>query len=145
MSSYQSFRKPLLKLSLSILLVLIMTYSLFPSTIMAVDATGTWKADIETQVGVFKYTYILKQEGTQVTGKILFEMDSEKSETAVLEGKVNGDIIEFVEMMKFQGMELKVTYKGKVTGDEISFTRQVGEYGTEEFIAKRGAAQETKK
>jgi hypothetical protein len=151
MSSYQSLRKPLLKLHLSILLVIMMTNVLFPSTTMTIDVTGTWTADIETQVGKFKYTYILKQEGTQITGKILSELEGEKRETVVVEGKLNGDTIEFVEMMKFQDMDLKISYKGKVTGDEISFTRQVGEYATEVFIAKRGkaevppAALETKK
>ena len=141
MSSYQSLRKPLLKLYLSILLVIMMTNALFALTTMAIDVTGTWKADIETQVGKFKYTYILKQEGTKITGKILSELEGEKSETVVLEGKLNGDTIEFVEMSKFQDMDLKINYKGKVTGDEISFTRQVGEFGTEEFIAKRGKAE----
>jgi ABC-type sulfate transport system permease component len=38
-------------------------------------------------------------------------------------------------------MDLKISYKGKVTGDEISFTRQVGEYATEVFIAKREKAE----
>jgi hypothetical protein len=151
MLSYQSLRKPLLKLHLSILLVMLMTNAMFPVTTMAIDVTGTWKADIETQVGKFKYTYLLKQEGTQITGKILSELEGEKRETVVLEGKLNGDTIEFVEMMNFQDNELKISYKGKVTGDEISFTRQVGEYATEVFIAKREkaevppAASETKK
>jgi len=151
MSSYQSLRKPLLKLLLSVLLVIMMTNAVFSSTTMAVDVTGTWKANVETQVGIFKYTYILKQEGTQITGKILSELEGEKRETVVLEGKLNGDTIEFVEMMNFQDFDLKINYKGKVTGDEISFTRQVGEFGTEVFIAKREkaeippAATETKK
>ena len=140
MSSYLSLRKPLLKLHLTVLLVIVMTNALFPSITMAVDVTGTWNAEIETQVGKFKYTYILKQEGTKVTGKILSELEGEKRETIVLEGKIDGDTIEFVEMMKFQDMDLKITYKGKVTGEEIKFTRQVGEYGAEEFIAKRAKA-----
>jgi hypothetical protein len=141
MLSYQSLRKPLLKLHLSILLVMLMTNAMFPVATMAIDVTGTWKADIETQVGKFKYTYLLKQEGTQITGKILSELEGEKRETVVLEGKLNGDTIEFVEMMNFQDNELKISYKGKVTGDEISFTRQVGEYATEVFIAKREKAE----
>jgi len=141
----------LLKMNLSVLFVIIMTNALFTSTTMAIDVTGTWKAEIETQVGKFKYTYILKQEGAIITGKILSELEGEKHETVVLEGKLNSDIIEFTEMMKFQDMDLKINYKGKVTGDEISFTRQVGEYGTETFIAKRlkadapPATPETKK
>lgn len=151
MTHYQSLRKPLFKLHLSILLVMLMTNAMFAVTTMAIDVTGTWKGDIETQVGIFKYTYILKQEGTQVTGKILSELEGEKRETVVLEGKLNGDTIEFVEMMRFQDMDLKIIYKGKVTGDEISFTRQVGEFATEVFVAKREkaevppATQETKK
>jgi len=140
MLSYQSFKKPFSKLHLLILMFILMTNAMFPAITMAIDVTGTWKAEIETQVGKFKYTYIFKQEGTVITGKILSEMEGEKNETVVLEGKLNGDIIEFTEMMKFQDMDLKINYKGKVTGDEISFTRQVGEFATEVFIAKRQKA-----
>lgn len=151
MLSYQSFKKPLLKLHLTILLVILMTNAMFPALAMAIEVTGTWKADIETPVGKFKYTYILKQEGTVITGKILSEMEGQKNETAVLEGKLNGDIIEFTEMMKFQDTDLKINYKGKIAGDEISFNRQVGDFGAEDFIAKRvkdeaaPATPETKK
>ena len=144
MSGYQSLKKLLLKLHLSVLLVIMMTNVLFPSTTLAIDVTGTWKAEIETQVGKFKYTYILKQEGTKVTGKILSELEGEKRETVVLEGKLNADTIEFTEMMKFQDTDLKISYKGKVNGDEISFTRQVGEFANEVFIAKREKAEVTK-
>jgi len=137
MLSYQSLRKSLLKMHLSVLLVILMTNALFSQTTIAIDVTGTWKAEIETQVGKFKYTYVLKQEGTKITGKILSDLDGVKNETVVLEGKITGEIIEFVEMMKFQDTDIKITYKGKVTGDEISFTRQVGEFGSETFLAKR--------
>ena len=35
-------------------------------------------------------------------------------------------------------MELKVSYTGKITSaDEIKFTRNVGEFATEEIVAKR--------
>lgn len=143
MLSYQSFKKPLLKWHLSILLVLLMTNAVFPATTLAIDVTGTWKADIETPVGKFKYTFILKQEGTVITGKILSDMEGQKSETAVLEGKINGDLIEFTEMMKFQDNDLKINYKGKVKEDEISFNRQVGDFGAEDFIAKRAKDEAT--
>ena len=141
MLNYQRLRKQFLKLNLSVLLVMLVTSEVFPVTTFAIDVTGTWKADIETPVGKFKYTYLLKQEGTQITGKILSELDGEKRETVVLEGKLSGDTIEFVEMMNLQDFELKINYKGTVTGDEISFTRQVGEFCTEEFVAKREKAE----
>lgn len=151
MLSYQNLRKPLLKLQLTVLLVILATNAMFAATALAVDVTGTWKADIETPVGKFKYTYILKQEGTVITGKILSDMEGQKNETAVLEGKLNGDVIEFTEMMKFQDNDLKINYKGKVSADEISFNRQVGDFGAEDFVAKRvkdevaPATPETKK
>jgi hypothetical protein len=143
MSGYQSLRKPLLRMNFFVLMFILMTNPLFSSPGVAVDVTGTWKANIETQVGIFKYTYNLKQEGTQITGQILSELDGEKREAVVLEGKLNGDVIEFTEMMKFQDMDLKITYKGKIAGDEISFKRQVGEFGAETFIAKRVKAEVT--
>jgi hypothetical protein len=50
---------------------------------------------------------------------------------------VNGDEIAFVEMMKFEEQDLRIEYTGKVSGDEIKFVRKVGDFATEEFVAKR--------
>ena len=46
-------------------------------------------------------------------------------------------IFTFVENISFDGNAIRIEYKGKVAGDEIKFTRQVGEFATEEFVAKR--------
>jgi enterochelin esterase-like enzyme len=35
----------------------------------AADVTGVWTAEFDTQIGVQKYTYTLKQDGDRVTGK----------------------------------------------------------------------------
>ena len=44
----------------------------------------------------------------------------------------------FVEMFKFEGNQIQITYTGQVTSDdEIKFTRQVAEFATEELVAKR--------
>ena len=40
-------------------------------------------------------------------------------------------------MLDFQGNQVSITYTGKVAGDEIKFTRKVGDFATEEFVAKR--------
>jgi hypothetical protein len=46
--------------------------------------------------------------------------------------------VSFVEMLKFQDMEIRITYTGKIaSSDEIRFTRQVGDFATEELVAKR--------
>ena len=48
----------------------------------AADVTGTWKADFDTQRGLQKYTFTLKQEGAKVTGKANVEREGEKRERA---------------------------------------------------------------
>ena len=103
----------------------------------AADVTGKWKAEFDTQVGAQKYTYDLKVEGAKVTGKASFERMGQKGEVDLLEGKVTGDDISFVEKLDFQGNQISITYTGKVAGDEIKFTRKVGDFATEEFVAKR--------
>jgi len=40
-------------------------------------------------------------------------------------------------MLDFQGNAIPIRYSGKVSGDEIKFTRKVGDFATEEFVAKR--------
>ena len=103
----------------------------------AADASGKWKAEFDTQVGAQKYTFDLKVEGEKLTGKAFFERMNQKGEAELLEGKVKGDEIFFVEKISVQGNELRIEYKGKVSGDEISFTRKTGDIATVQFVAKR--------
>src|SRR5436190_18036397 len=108
---------------------------------LAADITGTWKADFETQRGLQKYTFTLKQDGTNVTGKASVEREGEKREADLKEGKVEGDTVTFVEPLKIQDNDIKITYTGKISGEEIKFTRQVGDFGSSEATAKRDGAQ----
>lgn len=101
----------------------------------APDITGKWTAAIETQVGVFNYTYMFKVEGGKLTGTADNAQGSKSELTA---GKVGGKTVTFVENLTFMEMVIVVTYTGTiVSGDEIKFTRQVGEFATEELVAKR--------
>jgi hypothetical protein len=103
--------------------------------VFAADISGTWKASFETQIGQQNYTYQFVVKGTTLTGKI----QSESGGTSdVLQGKVDGDKVSFVEVFKYDGNEIQITYTGQVTSDdEIKFTRQVAEFATEELVAKR--------
>jgi enterochelin esterase-like enzyme len=107
---------------------------------LAADVTGTWKAEFETQRGLQKYTFTLKQDGTSVTGKASVEREGEKRETDLKEGQVEGDTVTFVEPLKIQDNEIKITYTGKVSSNEIKFTRKVGEFGSSEATATREGA-----
>jgi len=103
----------------------------------AADVTGTWKAEFNTQRGLQKYTFTLKQNGTSITGKANVERDGEKREAELKEGKVEGDAVTFVEPLKIQDNNIRITYTGKISGDEMKFTRNVGDFGSSEATAKR--------
>ena len=103
----------------------------------AADATGKWQAEFDTQVGVQKYSFDLKAEGGKLTGKASFERMGQAGEAELRDGKVDGDTLSFVETLDFQGNSVPITYTGKLAGDEIKFIRKVGDFATEEFVAKR--------
>src|SRR6185295_5503782 len=91
----------------------------------AADVTGTWKAEFETQRGLQKYTFTLKQDGTNVTGKASVEMTEQKRDAEFKDGKVEADTVTFVEPLKIQDNEINITYTGKISDNEIKFTRKV--------------------
>jgi len=101
---------------------------------LAADFNGKWSAEFDTQIGVQKYTYEFHVDGAKLTGKAINE---ERGATEIQDGKIDGDNITFVEVIDFNGNEIKITYTGKIEGDEIKFTRQVGEFATEQIVAKR--------
>lgn len=103
----------------------------------AADISGKWTAEFDTQVGLQKYVFEFKVDGSKLTGKALADIAGEKSQCDIQEGNVAGDEISFVEMQKYQGQEVKIAYKGKVSGDEIKFTRVVADMINEEFTARR--------
>src|SRR5882724_10604451 len=123
-------------------LIAFLTLAVFSLSALAADITGTWKAEFETQRGLQKYTFTLKQDGTNVTGKASVEMTDQKRDAEFKDGKVEGDTVTFVEPLKIQDNEISITYTGKISGNEIKFTRKVGDFGSAEATAKRegGAA-----
>ena len=106
----------------------------------AADITGKWKSEFESQVGQLKYIYDLKVEDGKLVGKAIRELDGQKTEIELKEGKFAGDDVAFVEILKRDDQEIRIDYKGKLKGDEIKFTRQVGDFGTMEIVAKREPA-----
>src|SRR5437763_739465 len=113
----------------------------------AADVTGTWKSEFDSQVGHQKYTFTFKQEGAKLTGKANSEVEDRKREAELKEGKVDGDAISFVEMLKIQDNDVRITYTGKLSADreEIKFTREVGDFAKTEIVAKREPADSAAK
>jgi hypothetical protein len=106
--------------------------------VRAAELAGKWQAVIDTQIGTQKYTYEFKAADSKLTGKAAFEREDQKGEVPLTDVKVDKDTVTFVEMLKFQDQEVRIEYTGKFTGDdEIKFSRKVGDFATEEFVAKR--------
>jgi hypothetical protein len=112
------------------LAVLLLTFAVLAP---AADISGKWTAQFETQIGQQTYTYEFKVDGGKITGKATSNLGS----GVIMDGKVSGDDVTFVENLKYQEQELRIEYKGKVAGDQIKFTRTVAEGITEDLIAKR--------
>ena len=117
-------------------------FAILPMSLWAADVSGTWKSEFDSQVGRQNYTFTFKQDGKSLTGKANSEAGERKRETELKEGKVEGDTVSFVEMLKIQDNEIRITYTGKLSasGDEIKFERAVGDFGKTDIVAKRDQA-----
>jgi len=114
--------------------------AVFTLPALAEDVSGTWKAEFDTVRGLQRYTFTFKQDDAGLSGRASVELDGETRE-AELEGiKIEGDTVSFVEVLEFQGNELRITYSGKLSDGQIRFTRQVGDFSMLEAVAKRVAA-----
>jgi hypothetical protein len=86
----------------------------------AEDATGNWKASIETPNGTQVQTFALKMDGDKVTGTIGSEM---LGSLVIADGKMDGDKISFSINTDY-GV---IRYAGTVSGDTMKLTITVGD------------------
>lgn len=85
----------------------------------AEDATGTWKATMETPMGSQSNTFVLKVDGNKLTGTLANDMMGSQQ---ISDGKVDGDKISFSVNTDF-GV---ITYAGTVKGDTLKLTMTAG-------------------
>jgi len=103
----------------------------------AADVAGTWKAAVETPNGSFENTFVFKVDGAKLTGTSSNQM---MGESAISDGKVEGDDVAFNVVVTRDGNEFKLVYKGKVTGNEMKLTITLpGGDRTFEMTAKKAA------
>lgn len=103
----------------------------------AADISGKWTAEFDSSVGLQKYTYEFKVDGTNITGKASANIADADMESVITEGKIDGNKVSFVETLDYQGMELAIEYTGTVSGDEMNLSRTVAGAEGETFVAKR--------
>jgi hypothetical protein len=105
---------------------------------------GKWQGEFDSQIGVQKYTYEFKVNGTNLTGRAIGIRDEGTNNVAIAEGKIVKDDISFVEPLKFDDNDVRIEYTGKVSGDEIKLHRKVGDFAEEDLVAKRVKKAEPK-
>src|ERR1035437_7962095 len=88
--------------------IILLALAALPLSTLADDVTGTWKSEFDSQIGTQKYTFTFKQDGTNLTGKADSEITDQEREADLKEGKIDGDAISFVEMMKFQDNDIQI-------------------------------------
>lgn len=103
---------------------------------VAADFNGKWTADVQSRRGTQTLTFDFHVDGSTLTGKVT----TQRGDTDITDGKVDGDNISFSQVMDFNGNSMTITYKGTADGDTIKFTRQFGDRPATEFVAKRASA-----
>ena len=103
----------------------------------AADVTGQWQAEFDTQIGLQKYRFVFQVSEAKVTAKATAEAGGQTREVEFQEARLAGDTLTFVEMRTIQDREVRIDYTGQVSDKEIKFTRKVGDFATQEFVAKR--------
>ena len=103
----------------------------------AAEVAGQWRAEFDTQLGVQKYLFTFQTDGDQFTGKAVAELDGQKRDVELKEGKITGDTVSFVEMREYEGNQFRIQYTGKVGADGIALTREVGDFAKTEAKATR--------
>lgn len=101
------------------------------------NVTGKWQGQFDSQIGVQKYTYDFKVDGTNLTGRAFGITENGTNDSAITEGMVGTNGISFVEPLKFGDNDIRIEYTGKVSGDEIKLHRKVGDFAEEDLVVKR--------
>ncbi len=101
------------------LLMLLTLLALCAAMAFAADVTGSWKGSFETPMGTMENTFVLKADGSTVTGTI---QGGPGGELKIDDGKIEGDKISFSATMEFG----TIKYSGTVTGDEMKLEMSFG-------------------
>lgn len=101
------------------------------------ELVGEWKGTIDTQIGKQEYVYIIESKDGNLVGKATMNLDGNTFASEITNIKIESTSVSFEESLTFNQIELLISYSGKIDGDQLSLKRKVGDFATEEFVAKR--------
>ena len=88
----------------------------------AQDVSGRWTATFTTQVGEQEYTFEFVQKGTVLTGTATGNL---LGKSTIVDGKVEGSTITFVENGTYMEMPLRIVYTGKIVSGGESEPKEI--------------------
>ncbi len=110
----------------------------FASTVVAADATGTWKWTSTRGDKSFEASVKLKQEGDKLSGAYVGGQSA--TEAPIEDAKVAGDKISFKVTRERNGQKSTTAYSGTLKEDTITGTQERerdGQKMSSEWVAKR--------
>ena len=112
-----------------------------PSTIklaiVPAHLSAKWTGTIDTQIGKQEYVYTIESSQDKLLGSAAMKLEGNDFRSELTNIKLDGKKVAFDENLKFNDADLVITYSGELDGDEMKLTRKVGDFATEDFIAKR--------
>jgi hypothetical protein len=115
--------------------LLLALFAMFALTASAADLAGSWKATIETPNGNMESTFQFKVDGAKLTGTVTSQ---QMGESAISDGKIDGDNFSFVVKREGPNGEFVINYKGTVKGDEAKIQISIAAFDrTFDLVAKR--------
>lgn len=102
--------------------------------VLAADAnvTGEWELTVESQMGTSNPHFVLKQDGTKVSGTYKGMLGE-----APVTGTVKGNEVTLNLQVNAQGTDLAITYSGTVDGATMQGTVKLGDLGEGKFTGKK--------
>ena len=113
-----------MKSTMRILSVLVLGLALAaPASLLAqaVNVTGEWAFNVQTDQGGGTPTLTFKQDGEKLTGKYAGQLGS-----ADLTGTVKGNAIHFTFTLDVQGQQAPVTYDGTIDKNTMKGKMDIG-------------------
>jgi len=109
-----------------------------------IDPSGTWKWNFTNQTGQVREIVLkLKLDGEKLTGTY----SGRNGDTAIKDGKLQGDIVSFWITREFKGSPYTVKFDGKISGDTIkgkTESRMGAQSQSHDWGAKREAGEAAK-
>ena len=100
----------------------------------AADVTGKWTYEMSRGGNTMTSTITLKADGAALTGSV---SGRQGAETAIENGKVDGNNISFEVTREGQNGKMTMKYSGTVSGDELKLKIDMGRGDPREVTAKR--------